>query len=136
PGGCSTARSCCARSGAIPHTATRGRSTFTSATCARSSRRPLRSRGWTSPYAEPDTALRRVSESAGIRPRVRFGLRPRLLAAFVLTAAVTLGAAAIALLAPLQSRLNSDAVSLTETFVEGEKTSFSIIPAHPDGTPN
>jgi signal transduction histidine kinase len=80
--------------------------------------------------------LRRVSESAGIRPRVRFGLRPRLLAAFVLTAAVTLGAAAIALLAPLQSRLNSDAVSLTETFVEGEKTSFSIIPAHPDGTPN
>jgi hypothetical protein len=52
--------------------------------------------------------LRRVSESAGIRPSVRFGLRPRLLAAFVLTAAVTLGAAAIALLAPLQSRLRSD----------------------------
>jgi signal transduction histidine kinase len=80
--------------------------------------------------------LRRVSESAGIRRSVRFGLRPRLLAAFVLTAAVTLAAAAVALLAPLQSRINSDAVSLTETFVEGEKTAFGIIPVHPDGTPN
>ena len=34
----STARSCCARSGATAPTATRGRSTSTSATCARSSR--------------------------------------------------------------------------------------------------
>ena len=36
--GCSTARSCCARSGATAPTATRARSTSTSATCARSSR--------------------------------------------------------------------------------------------------
>ena len=37
--GCSTARSCCARSGATAPTATRARSTSTSATCARSSSR-------------------------------------------------------------------------------------------------
>ncbi len=54
----------------------------------------------------------------------------------MLTSAVTLAAAAVALLAPLQSRINSDAVSLTETFAVGEKTAFSIIAAHPDGTPN
>jgi signal transduction histidine kinase len=40
---------------------------------------------------------------------MRYGLRPRLLAALVLTAAVTLGTAAIALLGPLQDRLREDA---------------------------
>jgi len=80
--------------------------------------------------------LRRVSESAGIRPSVRFGLRPRLLAAFVLTAAVTLGAAAIALLAPLQSRLRSDSEALTVAIVQGQKTQFGIIPLLPNGHPN
>ena len=44
PGGCSTARSCCARSGATAPTATRARSTSTSATCARSSRSARRTR--------------------------------------------------------------------------------------------
>ena len=39
PAACSTARSCCGRSGATAPTATRARSTSTSATCARSSRR-------------------------------------------------------------------------------------------------
>jgi DNA-binding response OmpR family regulator len=39
PGACSAARSCCARSGGTRPTGTRGRSTSTSATCARSSRR-------------------------------------------------------------------------------------------------
>jgi signal transduction histidine kinase len=69
----------------------------------------------------------RASESVLPRPPVRFGLRPRLLAALVLTAIVTLAAAALALLAPLQSRLNSDAISLTDTLVGGAKTQFGII---------
>ncbi len=39
--------------------------------------------------------------------RIGFGLRPRLVLALVLTAAVTLGAAALALLSPLQERLSN-----------------------------
>ena len=70
------------------------------------------------------------------RRRFWFGLRPRLLGALVLTAAVTLVAAAFALLAPLQSRLNSDAISLTETFVEGNKTQFGIIALLKNGSPD
>jgi len=62
-------------------------------------------------------------------------LRPRLLAALVLTAAVTLGAAAVALLAPLQSRLKGDAVNLTKTLVAGEKTTFGVIQLY-HGQPN
>jgi signal transduction histidine kinase len=79
--------------------------------------------------------LRRASESPGTRPPLRFGLRPRLLAALVLTAMITLGAAAIALLAPLQSRLNSDAVSLTKAVVAGAKTPFVDIKLY-HGQPN
>ena len=71
--------------------------------------------------------MRRASESPAPSPPVRFGLRPRLLAALVLTASVTLAAAALALLAPLQSRLNSDAVNLTNTLVAGAKTQFGFI---------
>jgi signal transduction histidine kinase len=74
--------------------------------------------------------LRRLSEAAATRPPVRFGLRPRLLVALVLTAIVTLAVAALALLAPLQSRLNSDAISLTKTLVEGTKTQFGILPLY------
>jgi signal transduction histidine kinase len=46
-----------------------------------------------------------------VRRRWAFGLRPRLLAALVFTAAVTLGVAALALLPPLQHRLTSQAAS-------------------------
>jgi signal transduction histidine kinase len=74
--------------------------------------------------------------SGAPRSVIRFGLRPRLLAALVLTAVLTLATAAIALLAPLQSRLNSDVISLTKTFVEGTKTQFGIISLLPDGRPN
>ncbi|HEV2752720.1 MAG TPA: HAMP domain-containing sensor histidine kinase [Solirubrobacteraceae bacterium] len=42
-------------------------------------------------------------------PRRSFGLRPRLVVALVLTAAVTLGVAALALLSPLQARLATQA---------------------------
>jgi signal transduction histidine kinase len=44
-----------------------------------------------------------------MRRRRAYGLRPRLLAALVFTAAVTLGVAALALLPPLQSRLTDQA---------------------------
>ena len=47
-------RCCSRRSGATPPTASRGRSTSTSAICARSSRRPARAR------ADPDRARRRL----------------------------------------------------------------------------
>jgi signal transduction histidine kinase len=80
--------------------------------------------------------LRRVSESAGIRPTVRFGLRPRLLAALVLTAAVTLAAAALALLAPLESQLKKNSVSLTEAVISGAKTQLGVLPVLANGQPN
>jgi len=80
--------------------------------------------------------LRRVSESAGIRSTVRFGLRPRLLAALVLTAAVTLAAAALALLAPLESQLKKNSVSLTEAVISGAKTQLGVIPLLANGQPN
>ena len=80
--------------------------------------------------------MRRASESAGLRPRVRFGLRPRLLAALVLTAVVTLATAAFTLLAPLQSRLRADSETVAKTLVEGQKTVFGYIPLLADGKPN
>jgi signal transduction histidine kinase len=80
--------------------------------------------------------LRRASESAGLRPRVRFGLRPRLLAALVLTAVVTLATAALTLLAPLESQLRKNSVNLTEAVVAGAKTQLGVIPLLPDGRPN
>ena len=54
--GCSTARNCCARSGATAPTAIPARSTSISATCARSSSPSRRSRGTSSPSAAPVTA--------------------------------------------------------------------------------
>jgi HAMP domain-containing protein len=80
--------------------------------------------------------LRRASESAGLRPRVRFGLRPRLLGALVLTAVVTLATAAFTLLAPLQSRLRADSEAVATTLVEGQKTAFGYIPLLPNGHVN
>ena len=80
--------------------------------------------------------MRRVSESAGIRPPVRFGLRPRLLAALVLTAAVTLATAAFALLAPLESQLKKNSVSLTKAVISGAKTQLSVVPLLANGQPN
>jgi len=49
-----------------------------------------------------------------VRRRWAFGLRPRLLAALVFTAAVTLGVAALALLPPLQDRLTEQATNELE----------------------
>jgi signal transduction histidine kinase len=79
--------------------------------------------------------LRRASEPVLPRPRVRFGLRPRLLAALVLTATVTLAAAALTLLAPLKSQLRRDSLSQTKTAVLGAQTQFGYIPLV-NGRPN
>jgi len=58
-----------------------------------------------------------------VRRRWAFGLRPRLLAALVFTAAVTLGVAALALLPPLQDKLTSQARSDLEN-ATGAETQF------------
>ena len=55
---------------------------------------------------------------------MRYGLRPRLLASLVLTAAVTLGTAAIALLGPLQDRLREDASDNLRTAVLASRPSL------------
>jgi signal transduction histidine kinase len=72
--------------------------------------------------------LRRASESAGFRPRVRFGLRPRLLGALLLTAIATLATAAFTLLAPLESQLKTNSLKLTEAVLSGAKTQLGVIP--------
>ncbi len=72
--------------------------------------------------------MRRGSESASLTPRVRFGLRPRLLGALVLTAAATLATAALTLLAPLESQLRNNSLNLTEAQAAGAKTQLGVIP--------
>src|SRR4029450_4321734 len=55
---------------------------------------------------DPHRSRRRLPlPGAVVSRRWAFGLRPRLLAALVFTAAVTLGVAALALLPPLQQRV-------------------------------
>ena len=76
---------------------------------------------------EPDTGLRRGSDPLVARPRVRFGLRPRLLGALVLVAAATLAAAALTLLAPLESQLKANSLSLTTADASAAKTQLGII---------
>jgi signal transduction histidine kinase len=71
--------------------------------------------------------LRRASEPAGFRPRVRFGLRPRLLGALLLTAIATLATAAFTLLAPLESQLKTNSLRLTEAVLSGAKTQLGVI---------
>ena len=56
-----------------------------------------------------------------------FGLRPRLLAALVLTAAVTLAVAALALLDPLEQRLRTDGEQSVLTAVANAKPRFSAL---------
>lgn len=59
-----------------------------------------------------------------MRRRRSFGLRPRLLAALVFTAAVTLGVAALALLPPLQQRLTDQAATDLETATDADARFF------------
>jgi signal transduction histidine kinase len=74
------------------------------------------------------TALPRRSQSSARTERLSFGLRPRLLAALALTSVVTLTVAALALLPPLKSRLNSDALSRAESAVELAKPGLASLP--------
>jgi signal transduction histidine kinase len=53
-----------------------------------------------------------------------FGLRPRLLAALVLTSVVTLGFAAVALLSPLKQRLRNDATATVLAAVTAARPAF------------
>jgi signal transduction histidine kinase len=59
-----------------------------------------------------------------VRRRWAFGLRPRLLAALVFTAAVTLGVAALALLPPLQQRLTDQAATDLENATAADTQFF------------
>ena len=79
--------------------------------------------------------MRRGSEPGARRPRLPFGLRPRLLGALVLTAVATLAAAALTLLAPLESQLKANVISVTNADVLDAKTNLGIIPLL-DGTAN
>jgi signal transduction histidine kinase len=56
--------------------------------------------------------------------RHRIGLRPRLLAALVVTSVVTLGVAALALLPPLQDRLASQAATDLESATDADTLGF------------
>jgi signal transduction histidine kinase len=79
--------------------------------------------------------LPRRSESSQSRRRLWFGLRPRLLGALVLTAMVTLATAALALLAPLQSQLRKNSITLAQSTVAGAKTPLGYLPVEHDGLP-
>jgi signal transduction histidine kinase len=63
--------------------------------------------------------------------RRRFGLRPRLLAALVLTAVVTLAVAALALLSPLEHRLRSDGENAVLSAVNVTRGNFLAVRADP-----
>ena len=82
--------------------------------------------------APESSVLRRPTgsdtSSLPARPRLRFGLRPRLLGALVLTAVVSLAVAAVTLLAPLESRLRHNSLSLTDADVNGAKTQLGYLP--------
>jgi signal transduction histidine kinase len=72
--------------------------------------------------------LPRRSQPTARTERLSFGLRPRLLAALALTSVVTLTVAALALLPPLKSRLNSDALSRADSAVELAKPALASLP--------
>jgi signal transduction histidine kinase len=65
-----------------------------------------------------------------------FGLRPRLLAALLLTSAVTLGVAALTLLSPLESRLRTDSVTTVLTALNTSRSEFDDIFVSRTGQPD
>ena len=77
----------------------------------------------------------RPSETQPRRSPLFFGLRPRLLGALALTAIVTLGVAALALLAPLQSQLRGDSESIGRTEVSGYKAVLGDVAVNEKGMP-
>ena len=77
----------------------------------------------------------RASETQPHRAPLFFGLRPRLLGALALTAIVTLGVAALALLAPLHSALRDDSESIARSEVNGYKTGLGFLAVDAKGLP-
>ena len=77
----------------------------------------------------------RASETQPRRAPLFFGLRPRLLGALALTAIVTLGVAALALLAPLQSALRSDSEQIVRSEVSGYKAVLGDLSVDERGRP-
>jgi signal transduction histidine kinase len=68
-------------------------------------------------------------------PRALRGLRSRLVAALVLTSAVTLGAAALALVSPLEHRLRQDTTQSVIATIEASRPEFDDTPG-PPGQPS
>lgn len=69
--------------------------------------------------------------------RALSGLRPRLLAALLITSAVTLGVAALALLSPLETRLRADGMRTVNTAIGATRGAFSRAQIDPaTGQPN
>ena len=101
----STARSCCARSGATAPTATRAASTSTSVTCARSSRSSRSTRADPHPARRGLPPARAVSHAPAAAPAAARPHRRRHRAREPRHAARS---AAVTLLAPLQHRLRDD----------------------------
>lgn len=67
--------------------------------------------------------------------RLWFGMRSRMLGALVLTALVTLAAAALALLAPLESTLKNDSTRIGKETVTVDRSRLSNLPVARDGEP-
>jgi signal transduction histidine kinase len=67
--------------------------------------------------------------------RLWFGMRSRMLGALVLTALVTLAAAALALLAPLESAFKNDSRQLGEGRVTVDRARLANLPVNRDGEP-
>ena len=70
-----------------------------------------------------------------IRPRV-LGLRPRVFAALLLSSAVTLAVAALALLSPLEHRLRADGERAVYTAISASRPELDEIGTEPSGRPN
>ncbi len=77
------------------------------------------------PPAQGEATRRRA------RPTWLLGLRPRLLAALLLTSAVTLAVAALALLSPLEQRLREDGEATVKTVLGASRPEFAEIVIDP-----
>jgi signal transduction histidine kinase len=91
--------------------------------------------------AQPASWRQASSRSAASRwaalRRWPLGLRPRMLAALLLTSAVTLGVAALLLFSPLENRLRADGEAAVFSAMESTRPEFSEITIDPaTGRPN
>jgi signal transduction histidine kinase len=82
------------------------------------------------PARADDGRMRVGARLRGPRPQL-LGLRPRLLAALLLTSAVTLAVAALALLSPLEQRLRTDGESTVLTALGAVRPELAEIPLEP-----